>query len=73
MEKIDLIWLNVCDEMGRIDSNLVCLMGNLHEFWERTKNPEQKALAVDALNKLTGQIIPELNTFLNALEDSRTK
>ena len=73
MEKIDLIWLNICEEMERIDGNLVCLMGNLHEFWERTKNPEQKALAGDALDKLTGQIIPELNNFLNALEDSRTK
>lgn len=73
MEKIDLIWLNICEEMERIDGNLVALMGELHEFWQRTKDPEQKTLSSDALHKLTDEIVPALNNFLTALEDSRTK
>ena len=73
MEKIDLIWLNICEEMERIDGNLSYLMGELHEFWQRTKDPEQKTLSSDALHKLTDEIVPVLNNLLTALEDSRTK
>ena len=71
MEKTELIWMNICGDMASIDLDLLNLMGNLHELWERSSYPEQKVLAAAALDKLANQVVPLLDGLLNDFEESR--
>ena len=71
MEKTDLIFENICDEMARVDRCLTSLMGELHDYWSRIKDSEQKVLAAAALDRLCSDIIPALDTLVSELEEAR--
>ncbi len=70
-DKLNLISLNLADDMRCIDSNLLSLMGNLHEYRTRTKDSREKAITDIALETLANQVVPLLDELLMDLTDYR--